>query len=170
MKASLASTLREFITRQLEFWHDSPEAAEGHKPLLLAMSRDRFADHPSAAKIPATFEKVYAAILADMKKEIETMTKFKPSEKRYQFMRWAGDWCKATGTQLCGKEWEDDPDETGSVSHLAIRVLDTAGFRTRTNCVTLYPGAVAEVCGYIPRGFRHGHTARFVKGGDLMVV
>lgn len=170
MKKSLSATLLEFITQQLEFWKDSPEAAEAHRPVLLAMSRDRFADHPAAARIPATFERVFSSILADMRKAGEALTKFKPSAKRYPFARWAGDWCRETGTQLCGKEWEDDPDETGKVSHLSIRVVYAAGFRTGQNSVTLYPGAVAEVCGYLPRGFRHGHTAHFVKGGDLMVV
>lgn len=97
------------------------------------------------------------------------MTEFKNSEKRYPFLRWAGDWCRETGTSLCGKEWEDTPDENGNVSHLSIRVLDQTGFHAKEHSVTLYPGAVAEVCGYIPKGFRHGHTARFVKGGDLMV-
>ncbi len=98
------------------------------------------------------------------------MLSFEPVEKRYTFMTWAGKWCQETGTSLCGKEWEDEPDESGSVSHLSIRVVDFTGFNTRQHSVTLYPGAVAEVCGYIPRGFRHGHTARFVKGGDLMIA
>ena len=93
----------------------------------------------------------------------------RPNEKRYPFLRWAGDWCRETGTSLCGKEWESDADEDGSVLNVAIRVLDQSGFSSREHSVTLYAGAVAEVCRYIPRGFRHGRTARFVRGGDLMV-
>ena len=98
------------------------------------------------------------------------MIEFKPSEKRYTFMTWVQKWCQETGTSLCGKEWEDAPDETDSVSHLSIQVVDFSGFHTRAHSVTLYPGAVAEVCGYIPKGFRHGRTARFVKGGDLLIA
>ena len=53
---------------------------------------------------------------------------------------------------------------------MCIRVYEFTGFHSSCLKVTLHPGAVAEVCGYIPQGFRHGHTARFVKGGDMMVV
>ena len=98
------------------------------------------------------------------------MTEYKPMEKRYPFLVWANEWCRETGTQLCGKEWEAEPDEAGNVSHLSIRVLTYGGFNGRTQGVKLYPGAAAEVCRYIPRGFHHGHTARFVKGGDMLVV
>lgn len=99
------------------------------------------------------------------------MIDFKKSEKRIPFMRWAKDWCRETGTQLCGKAWESEPHrDDGSVATVGIEVVDWTGFYMKSHKVTLYPGAVAEVCGYIPRGFRHGHTARFVKGGDMMVV
>lgn len=98
------------------------------------------------------------------------MAEWKKTEKRIPFLQWAGKWCRATGTQLCGKEWEDKPNEAGTVSHLSIRVLDYGGgFNAAERSVTLYAGAVAEVCGYIPHGFRRGHAARFVKGGDIMV-
>ena len=98
------------------------------------------------------------------------MIDFKKSEKRIPFMRWAKDWCGNTATQLCGKEWEADPDKDGNIPHVCIRVYEFTGFHSSCHKVTLHPGAVAEVCGYIPHGFRHGHTARFVKGGDMMVV
>lgn len=97
------------------------------------------------------------------------MADFKKSERRVPFLRWAREWCEYAGVQLCGKTREDAADKDGNVLRVEIKVVD---FVTATGCehyVTLYPGDVAEVCRYIPRGFRHGHTARFVKGGDMMV-
>ena len=94
----------------------------------------------------------------------------KPTEKRYTFLRWAGDWCEYAGVQLCGKIGDGAADKDGTIPYVEIKVVD---FVTATGCehyISLFAGAVAEVCRYIPRGFRHGHTARFVKGGDLMVV
>ena len=88
--------------------------------------------------------------------------------QRIKFEEWAAKWCAETGTQFVGK------GETATASHCAsgevycldIRVKDCDGSE---RSVTLYPGAVAEVCGYLPKGCRRGLVARFVDEGDLTI-
>ena len=97
------------------------------------------------------------------------MIEFKKSPKRIEFVTWAAKWGRETGVSVCGID-DKRTDDDGTVWAVSILVSAVIGWETDQRTVLVYPGAVAEVCNYIPRGFRAGHTASFDKNGDLLIV
>ena len=97
------------------------------------------------------------------------MIEFKKSPKRIEFARWSAKWGQETGVSVCGID-DKRTDDDGTVWAVSILVSAVIGWETDQRTVLVYPGAVAEVCNYIPRGFRAGHTATFDKNGDLLIV
>ena len=93
----------------------------------------------------------------------------KKTPKRIEFVKWAAKWGQATGVYVC---WIEDKrtDDDGTVWAVSILVSAVIGWEKGQKTVLVYPGAVAEVCNYIPRGFRAGHAATFDKNGDLLIV
>lgn len=89
--------------------------------------------------------------------------------KRYDFLTWAGKWCRETNNQLCGKVGEGD-QRNDVIESVTIRVLMPYGFGFKEIDCRLYAGDVAEVCGYIDPRTRFKRKAWFVKGGDLCTL
>ena len=97
------------------------------------------------------------------------LIEFKKSPKRIEFARWSAKWGRETGVSVCGID-DKRTDDDGTVWAVSIRVSAVIGRETDQRTVLVYPGAVAKVCNYIPRGFRAGHAATFDKNGDLLIV
>ena len=89
--------------------------------------------------------------------------------ERVEFTRWAAKWGRETGVSVCGID-DKRMDDDGTVWAVSILVSAVIGRETDQKTVLVYPGAVAEVCNYIPRGFRAGHTVAFNKNGDLLIM
>lgn len=90
------------------------------------------------------------------------MIEFKKSPKRIEFVRWAAKWGQVTGTT--------NPRFEGIAEDGALFAVFYDAARANDAHVALWPCDVAEVCNYIPRGFRAGHAASFDKNGDLLIV
>ena len=93
----------------------------------------------------------------------------KKTPKRIEFVTWAAKWGRETGVSVCGID-DKRTDYDGTVWAVSILVSAVIGWEKGQKTVLVYPGDVAEVCNYIPRGFRAGHTASFDKNGDLLIV
>ena len=82
--------------------------------------------------------------------------------ERVEFTRWAEKYRIETDVQIL-RITKYEKGQDGEV--FAVQV------QTRNDGKIMFmPCDIAEVCNYIPRGFRAGHTATFDKNGDLLIV
>ena len=93
----------------------------------------------------------------------------KKTPKRIEFVKWAAKWGQETGVSVCGID-DKRTDDDGTVWAVQVSTVYHGGMTDIKDHLLLYPGDIAEVCNYIPRGFRAGHAATFDKNGDLLIV
>ena len=80
----------------------------------------------------------------------------------YPVMRWAAKWCAET---VCKFKFLQCVSQT--CGFVIIRVIDNANGNELD--VRLYPGDTAEVCGYLPKGWRRGKVVTFDEYGGIVI-